>query len=124
MRIEPAVRTSVSTSSASVKTSRAKPAPAENAASPLTGSAWQAPQNINPIRIRPAASDDGPPRQRPAACAEARPSDQNPAAALRAIPSPVFRFNCSQSPAGRPRTPFAPSSLELAIYGLVKIGGL
>src|SRR5258708_26904906 len=100
MRIEPAVVTSVSTSSASLKTSRAKPSPAENAASPLTGSAWQEPQNIKPIRIRPAPNDDGPPKQPLAPPAEAPPRDQNPAATPPPIPSPTFRFQRCQLAAG------------------------
>src|SRR3954466_4996091 len=85
--MEPAVDTSDSTSSASLRTSRAKPPAVENVAVPLTGSVWARAGDVRAISSRPAASHDGPPRQRRAIRAPARLRDQNPAAAVRAIPT-------------------------------------
>jgi hypothetical protein len=72
-------------------------------ASPLTGSFSQKPEAVDPIRIRMAANKDRKDRkdrtsgQREAVRAEARTSDQNPAAAVRAIDL-VFPWESLGSP--------------------------
>src|ERR1700722_15025868 len=106
----PAAVTSDSTSSASLRTSRAKPLAAENVASPLTGSARQGPDAIAPIRMRLVANQNGPTWQRRAARAQARSRDQNPAAAVRAI----VRSSFNDPIGGTPDSRHFPS-LELAI---------
>jgi hypothetical protein len=58
------------------------------------------------------ASNDAPPRQRRAIRADARTSDQNPAAAVRAISLRVFRFT-DLIGCGTPSPAYL--SLELAI---------
>jgi hypothetical protein len=89
----------------------------------LTGSAWQTPENIRPAATTsPAASNEEPPAQQRIARAHARPSDQDPAAAVGAIPSQTFsskilQFNDSavqRFVAGGTRVP-AHSNLELPI---------
>src|SRR4051812_22104726 len=85
--MEPAAVTWESTSSASLMVSRAKPPADDSVASPLTASVWLSAGEAAAARIRPAARHAVRSGQHRAIRAQARPSDQNPAAAPSAIPA-------------------------------------